>query len=70
MTEKLTPQEFEAAAHRGAYNLLFKALEFQPQLMAGSGIHKVGGNNMGEFLNGLYDQLVELSRKNLKGEGV
>lgn len=70
MTEKLTEKELESAAHQSAYSLLIKTIEFQPGLLSGGGIHGSGGQAVGQFVNNLYDQLLELARKNLKGEGV
>lgn len=54
----------ESDAHNTAYSLLLKVLDSQPNLLSECRLHDEGGMNAGQFINGLYDQLVVLARKN------
>lgn len=58
-------QNFETDVHNNAYSLLLKLLDKQPQLLSACPPHSAGGVSTGQFINGLYDQLLILVRKNL-----
>lgn len=55
----------DSDVHQTAYTLLLKVLDSQPEMLTACPSHGPGGKSAGEFLNGLYDQLLVLSRKYL-----